>query len=242
MQLNSARGRKLRSLSSTNGMHSISRFMQLNPARGRKPVGLDPQPYAHRVRGLCSSTPRGDGNWYKLIASQTTLIVIGLCSSTPRGDGNPSHALVYRVEIAGVVYAAQPREGTETWKHRRRLSRRHALGLCSSTPRGDGNETLCRYGKTMIGSGFMQLNPARGRKLTLYALHTQLIPLWFMQLNPARGRKQILLVNVMVLFDNTVYAAQPREGTETPRTRFPLSPSLWFMQLNPARGRKPYRS
>ena len=137
----------------------------------------------------------------------------------------------------------------------------------------------------------MQLNPARGRKLTLYALHTQLIPLWFMQLNPARGRKPrhrrlssiygalglcsstprgdgnstrktvhsylasswFMQLNLargrklveLVYYRSTklpVYAAQPREGTETPRTRFPLSPSLWFMQLNPARGRKPYRS
>ena len=37
----------------------------------------------------------------------------GLCSSTPRGDGNQARVDRSRVE-ARQVYAAQPREGTET--------------------------------------------------------------------------------------------------------------------------------
>ena len=58
-----------------------------------------------------------------------------------------------------------------------------------------------------------------------------------MQLNPARGRK---LEQSGCKVDNVqVYAAQPREGTETrPRRCRAHLPSHWFMQLNPARGRK----
>ena len=40
--------------------------------------------------GLCSSTPRGDGNlivWRLIVSS----FLRGLCSSTPRGDGNKHH-------------------------------------------------------------------------------------------------------------------------------------------------------
>ena len=86
----------------------------------------------------------------------------------------------------------------------------------------------------------MQLNPARGRKLDRFLIVDSGSAIRFMQLNPARGRKQILLVNVMVLFDNTVYAAQPREGTETyHQSPFPAGRRrARFMQLNPARGRK----
>ena len=60
-----------------------------------------------------------------------------------------------------------------------------------------------------------------------------------MQLNPARGRKR---AEVYVLFQLSlgVYAAQPREGTETCplRSRHMELTTAWFMQLNPARGRK----
>ena len=60
----------------------------------------------------------------------------------------------------------------------------------------------------------------------------------FMQLNPARGRKPSRHYGRITLESNEVYAAQPREGTET----LQASSHLWwfprFMQLNPARGRK----
>ena len=61
-----------------------------------------------------------------------------------------------------------------------------------------------------------------------------------MQLNPARGRKLDNLDDLDELDDAEVYAAQPREGTETSNVwRGLLSLMLlWFMQLNPARGRK----
>ena len=62
--------------------------MQLNPARGRKPL--------HNINKLECIRHRG------------------LCSSTPRGDGNPKVGELVSVELVRQVYAAQPREGTET--------------------------------------------------------------------------------------------------------------------------------
>ena len=89
-----------------------SRFMQLNPARGRKQFyrmessmehfaevyaaqpreGTETAPPLLLVvpllfRGLCSSTPRGDGN-LQFRCSVHSISLPGLCSSTPRGDGN----------------------------------------------------------------------------------------------------------------------------------------------------------
>ena len=60
-----------------------------------------------------------------------------------------------------------------------------------------------------------------------------------MQLNPARGRK-LVRRKVDEFHFLLVYAAQPREGTETRRVPgVTSSASVRFMQLNPARGRKP---
>ena len=113
------------------------------------------------------------------------------------------------------VYAAQPREGTETlsargglrpsrssWfmqlnpargrkrdNHPNTYTYCRLKGLCSSTPRGDGN-WLCWHQTRGTDQRFMQLNPARGRKLTVGVPPSKIaIP--------------------------AVYAAQPREGTET---------------------------
>ena len=85
---------------------------------------------------------------------------------------------------------------------------------------------------------FMQLNPARGRKLPYSPSHFIKSPR-FMQLNPARGRKRASPSVLMARDGLTVYAAQPREGTETWRNHRRLPTTLvGFMQLNPARGRK----
>ena len=60
-----------------------------------------------------------------------------------------------------------------------------------------------------------------------------------MQLNPARGRKPILRNKTLDKPHILVYAAQPREGTETQRiTDWANDIVQRFMQLNPARGRK----
>ena len=110
MQLNPARGRKLVILCGVRLMSCIFRFMQLNPARGRKPYH-QPLPRPQCRHGLCSSTPRGDGNTSH--PADRIHSPSGLCSSTPRGDGNTSRL--------GCIPSSMSR------------------GLCSSTPRGDGN-------------------------------------------------------------------------------------------------------
>ena len=92
-------------------------------------------------------------------------------------------------DVIKAVYAAQPREGTETRRRRRHPCRTYP-GLCSSTPRGDGN----------LGAISHIMSPSLRR---------------FMQLNPARGRKQVINITYRVFVCYAVYAAQPREGTET---------------------------
>ena len=62
-----------------------------------------------------------------------------------------------------MVYAAQPREGTET--------------------------LLQIADVAVVHTRFMQLNPARGRKRVYNCPDSDLMLSWFMQLNPARGRK-----------------------------------------------------
>ena len=136
--------------------------MQLNPARGRK-LTILPAPQAERrCLGLCSSTPRGDGNRDRDARNQGKSQ--GLCSSTPRGDGNFRLLAALKAPCAG--------------------------GLCSSTPRGDGNLLSKHKCCNLFADRFMQLNPARGRKLPQLEDVVQLLVRRFMQLNPARGRKR----------------------------------------------------
>ena len=140
-----------------------ARFMQLNPARGRKRATYSSAKDLICL-GLCSSTPRGDGNERKSQLDRRTKSQSGLCSSTPRGDGNGlrgphvrpargpglcsstprgdgnKHKTQCRRGNCWKVYAAQPREGTETPSSRSlTYSESEKTGLCSSTPRGDGN-------------------------------------------------------------------------------------------------------
>ena len=163
MQLNPARGRK-QALKEFDKASYGEGFMQLNPARGRKLSFTDStifniikmvyaaQPREgtetrhHHTRylsfhllGLCSSTPRGDGNTFQGVSLVIRLHYRGLCSSTPRGDGNKpaTCGLAWRLLIT--VYAAQPREGTETSTGSESQLSAFMNGLCSSTPRGDGN-------------------------------------------------------------------------------------------------------
>ena len=64
----------------------------------------------------------------------------------------------------------------------------------------------------------MQLNPARGRKLGCVLYDVLVIDQGFMQLNPARGRKPATQSTTNWHSSGVgVYAAQPREGTETNR-------------------------
>ena len=112
------------------------------------------------------------------------------------------------------VYAAQPREGTET---RVRLSRPRTpsdCGLCSSTPRGDGNVKLRKASTSLNLVRFMQLNPARGRKLEEGGGEVDHVLVMVYAAQPREGTETCSVLqgpsNIL-----TVYAAQPREGTET---------------------------
>ena len=91
--------------------------MQLNPARGRKLVYELTEFTQIRKRGLCSSTPRGDGNLdaqmnaYNLSKNQVYAAQPREGTETYVGDcSDPTQLLIE-------VYAAQPREGTETMRH-----------------------------------------------------------------------------------------------------------------------------
>ena len=164
MQLNPARGRK-RLARRARSPSDAPRFMQLNPARGRKHQRVVGTSLPYFPFGLCSSTPRGDGNLFCKSIKSHARVAYGLCSSTPRGDGNskPDYRHSHK-DRCKRVYAAQPREGTETVKISPTTcetprfmqlnparGRKHQIimpqkwevegqGLCSSTPRGDGNE------------------------------------------------------------------------------------------------------
>ena len=115
------------------------------------------------MNGLCSSTPRGDGNFAeigcvlydvlvrfmqlnpargrKLMTMSVVWLAInlGLCSSTPRGDGNylryrPS----YHISTGRRFMQLNPARGRKPVDRLAEV-RVHVPGLCSSTPRGDGN-------------------------------------------------------------------------------------------------------
>ena len=92
-------------------------------------------------------------------------------------------------------------------------------GLCSSTPRGDGNNSNINSNMDSNTSRFMQLNPARGRKRQECAYGQGVREQRFMQLNPARGRKHDPNLDVPAVSKCEVYAAQPREGTETKKDK-----------------------
>ena len=184
--------------------------MQLNPARGRKhtivalkadDIGL----------GLCSSTPRGDGN-QRLSDSLSPSRPRGLCSSTPRGDGNlPVVALLRRRDL-GRFMQLNPARGR---KHRGSRPPRHGpfgrfmqlnpargrkrvsaprlsvsgSGLCSSTPRGDGNVSQSMMDRRRTRRGLCSSTPRGDGNRNNW--------------NHSRTKHEM------------VYAAQPREGTET---------------------------
>ena len=138
-------------------------FMQLNPARGWKQVRkevvmgfFDRLVYAAQPRegtetstqptrgknqqhhGLCSSTPRGDGN-KKLCTPLPNRAYQGLCSSTPRGDGNRDVAVNHALNSFIGLCSSTPRGDGNNCSATACLTDLASRGLCSSTPRGDGN-------------------------------------------------------------------------------------------------------
>ena len=223
MQLNPARGRKP-TFKHPRVVSPMARFMQLNPARGRKHELAPEVPVPWYQPGLCSSTPRGDGN-HSQLASSCSSRSNGLCSSTPRGDGNNS----ILDEISSIsnlkVYAAQPREGTETSTDVNTSLNCIEIGLCSSTPRGDGNgEEACH--PPPPAEGFMQLNPARGRKLVNGIVYCPGPLIDGLCSSTPRGDGNAAADQSFFHLLFMVYAAQPCEGTETQRPHLKYKATL----------------
>ena len=136
MQLNPARGRKR--IQDVFSDSSMERFMQLNPARGRK-LRRHPDACLYALSWFMQLNPargRKRGEHTDVVNRHITLRFMQLNPARGR-KLIQSHACHAGVETE--VYAAQPREGTETywdWFISKTLI---GYGLCSSTPRGDGN-------------------------------------------------------------------------------------------------------
>ena len=136
--------------------------MQLNPARGRKLAIFDRHGLLIRLGGLCSSTPRGDGNAYRGTLLYKSCVDTVYAAQPREG----TETIVWhgdKVCQTFEVYAAQPREGTETPRIRR--TNDGCTVVYAAQPR-EGTETDGIHSATAeTSSWFMQLNPARGRKL-----------------------------------------------------------------------------
>ena len=138
------------------------------------------------------------------------------------------------------VYAAQPREGTETLVYREEkpvlASRFMQLNPARGRKLKSSNIVI-----TLFITRFMQLNPARGRKRSRGKTPARkCIRAWFMQLNPARGRKLRAVKRWKRLIANHgLCSSTPRgDGNEAIQLHIVIGLPGRFMQLNPARGRK----
>ena len=233
--------------------------MQLNPARGRKLH--EPDSLCRLHYGLCSSTPRGDGNPTDPDMGRKRRVRF-MQLNPARGRKLARHPLHHHPRWY-TVYAAQPREGTETGRVPALSGRFPARFMQLNPARGRKLGLVSRI-VPRDARRFMQLNPARGRKLRSPRYRHSCLVVGFMQLNPARGRKHAPRRGSILSFSHglcsstprgdgnanneryavrnrptvKVYAAQPREGTETLCSRLSEWRRGWFMQLNPARGRK----
>ena len=137
------------------------------------------------------------------------------------------------------VYAAQPREGTETILVAVQ-DVKHCKRFMQLNPARGRKLKIVDHKHATPSNRFMQLNPARGRKRIEIIAGLRQVFNRFMQLNPARGRKLTLIFFILNSFN------KPRFMQLNPaRGRKPSSLNSWqflsslrFMQLNPARGRK----
>ena len=165
--------------------------MQLNPARGRKHKGITCVCNSYEV--VYAAQPREGTETCELI-TQILRIVLGLCSSTPRGDGNRRYASLTQGTTTYTWFMQlNPARGR---KLKRDAFSVHAffVGLCSSTPRGDGNSLGTSAYRQSCEAWFMQLNPARGRKQGLIALYLYDTHLGLCSSTP-RGDGNLLNIN-----------------------------------------------
>ena len=118
------------------------------------------------------------------------------------------------LRVTLLVYAAQPREGTET-DEEALTSIGSGKKVYAAQPR-EGTETPIRdFEQTWIPNEVYAAQPREGTETSAYPSPPSIRVLWFMQLNPARGRKLIKSLDIHGMSQFQVYAAQPREGTET---------------------------
>ena len=182
--------------------------MQLNPARGRKLLPTDISDNGKHYK-VYAAQPR-EGTETIKINSQPDHAHGQVYAAQPR-EGTETLSLARDNFVpTSPVYAAQPREGTETC-HVSSLCR---PGLCSSTPRGDGNDDDPVRHDATIARRFMQLNPARGRKHAKSCTSSQWPNNGLCSSTP-RGDGNTLADRRCRRSPYQVYAAQPREGTET---------------------------
>ena len=137
-----------------------------------------------------------------------------------------------------MVYAAQPREGTETAKRTRAIASASSLVYAAQPREGTetGEQPQLRVQKAQ--ERFMQLNPARGRKL-VRDVSAATIASRFMQLNPARGRKLSISCRRRGTPPGGLCSSTPRgDGNALSIRGHGTISCVRFMQLNPARGRK----
>ena|GEM_PF-7067077 len=215
------------------------RVYAAQPREGTETPDEHPHNDDYKVPGLCSPTPRGDGNscmqndslsvllgfWFMQLnpargRKHVREIAIcrlrpdGLCSSTPRGDGNTPESHIGVIVVYLGLCSSTPRgDGNVAWLAVK-VAAGFATGLCSSTPRGDGNQYHDAKSSNSCGLVYAA-QPREGTETRLSRARSRWSPSRFMQLNPARGRKPI---------ESYIWAEQ----VLVPR----------FMQLNPARGRK----
>ena len=140
-----------------------------------------------------------------------------------------------------MVYAAQPREGTETSHHFHSTSYQSWVGLCSSTPRGDGNKLSLSAETVSYSTKVYAAQPREGTETVLVVVGALLPHLAVYAAQPREGTETRQWNSINNWMKKVmVYAAQPREGTETLWFGMVWYGLVWwFMQLNPARGRKP---
>ena len=111
--------------------------MQLNPARGRKQALDKTNIVGLKNHGLCSSTPRGDGN--HVLRGPYQLARNEVYAAQPREGTETTSALCRIPRYPPKVYAAQPREGTETSTHAHTRMRMNS-SVYAAQPR-EGTET-----------------------------------------------------------------------------------------------------
>ena len=111
--------------------------MQLNPARGRKLDGLTIR-MSQVDQVVYAAQPR-EGTETNAVCIASSSLPFCVYVSQPREGTETPLGSVFLLAVAKVVYAAQPREGTETMPPVPISAFAYLRGLCSSTPRGDGN-------------------------------------------------------------------------------------------------------